>query len=98
MVERHGTRDVIVVLGATAIETLELITTTVTAGDPSYAGPLAGVALRLPVYHILEPELKTSIASDVYNAQLGMFELVADVEKIHHTMKQLRECKSHGDG
>ena len=31
---------------------------TVTAGDPTFAGPLTGVQLGLTVYHVCEPEMK----------------------------------------
>ncbi|HAA04515.1 MAG TPA: hypothetical protein DCZ69_17085 [Syntrophobacteraceae bacterium] len=34
----------------------EVAARTVTIGDPSFAGPQAGVSLRLPVFHIVEPE------------------------------------------
>ena len=55
------TKDqIIVVLGASDIEGAEISAETVTFGDPSFAGPLAGVPLGLPVYHILEPEIWAS--------------------------------------
>ena len=41
---------------------------TVTLGDPTFAGPLAGVQLGLTVYHVCEPEVKEEI--DVTNASL----------------------------
>jgi betaine reductase len=72
------------------VEALEIIGTTVTMGDPSYAGPLAGVYLNLPVYHVLEPEITAAIPPDVFAAQLGMFELITDTEKIRTAMERLR--------
>ena len=45
LVERFGADDLVVVLGAADPEALEVAAETVTAGDPSYVGPLAGVSL-----------------------------------------------------
>ena len=45
---------------------------TVTAGDPTFAGPLAGVSLGLKVYHICEPEIKEEIDEAVYDEQISM--------------------------
>ena len=70
--KEHGTKDLIVVLGALETESLELMAETVTEGDPSYAGPLAGVPLGLPVYHILEPEMRAAVSEDVFNEKLGV--------------------------
>ena len=42
-------------------------------GDPSYAGPLAGVALGLKSYHILE--LKDEIPEELWDDNMGMTEL-----------------------
>jgi hypothetical protein len=64
---------------------------TVTAGDPTYAGPLAGVSLGLSVYHICEPELKAEIDEEVYEEQIGMMEMVLDVDDIVAEMTAIRE-------
>ncbi len=42
------------VLGSADPEGAGLYAETVTAGDPTFAGPLAGVSLGLPVYHVFE--------------------------------------------
>ena len=42
-------------------------------GDPSYAGSLAGVALGLKSYHILE--LKDEIPEELWDNNMGMAEL-----------------------
>ena len=63
---------------------------TVTVGDPTFAGPLAGVALNLAVYHILEPEVKEQVDSAVYEEQVGMMEMVLDVDAISSEMKDVR--------
>src|SRR5947208_2949902 len=58
--EEH--RDVVVLLGTPDAESTQTLAQTVVAGDPSYAGPLAGVPLGLPVFHVFEPELKRQVA------------------------------------
>ena len=73
-------RNTVVVLGGCEAEAAGLAAETVTAGDPTYAGPLAGVSLGLAVYHIFE--LKDKIDAAVYDEQCGMMEMVADVEAI----------------
>ena len=56
--EQYGPENVVVVLGAAEGEAAGLAAETVTAGDPTFAGPLAGVQLGLTVYHICEDEIK----------------------------------------
>ena len=53
LAEELGSENLIVVLGACDIESAEIASETLTVGDPSFAGPLAGVSLGLPIYHIL---------------------------------------------
>ena len=45
--EQYGPENVVVVLGAAEGEAAGLAAETVTAGDPTFAGPLAGVQLGL---------------------------------------------------
>ena len=52
--EKYGKENVVVVLGTAEAESAGLTAETVTAGDPTYAGPLAGVSLGLVVYHVFE--------------------------------------------
>lgn len=49
------------------------MTRTFTSGDPSYAGPLSGVALGLSCYHIFE--LKDHVPLEVWQAEMAMYEL-----------------------
>ena len=79
-----------VVLGAPDADSAELYAETVVHGDPSYAGPLAGVALGLPVYHILEPEIKAQIDPAVYKEHLELMEIALDVEKISRGLSKVR--------
>jgi glycine reductase len=84
-------KDIIVVLGASDIEGALISAETVTIGDPSFAGPLAGVSLGLPVYHILEPEIKEAVPEDIYEEHVGIWALTVDVEKIGKEFKAVRE-------
>jgi len=81
--EKYGKENVVVVLGtAEAAET-------VTAGDPTYAGPLAGVSLGLSVYHIFE--LKDEVDAQVYDDQCGMMEMVLDIDAINKEVGSMRQ-------
>lgn len=93
--EKYGAENVVVVLGASEGEAAGLAAETVTAGDPTFAGPLTGVQLGLRVYHICEPEMKEEIDPDVYEDQIGMMEMVLDVDDIVSEMKAIRDdyCK-----
>ena len=59
--EEYGPDNVVVMLGAAEGEAAGLAAETVTAGDPTYAGPLTGVQLGLRVYHVCEPVSKRRI-------------------------------------
>lgn len=83
--------NVIVVLGASDLEGALISAETVTSGDPSYTGPLAGVSLGLPVYHILEPEMKEVIPADIYEEEVGIWLLSVDTESLGKEFKAIRE-------
>ena len=83
--------NIIVVLGASDLEGALISAETVTTGDPSFSGPLAGVSLGLPVYHILEPEMREAIPEDVYDEAAGIWMLTEDTEKIGKEFKAIRE-------
>jgi glycine reductase len=91
---RSDVDQFIVVLGASDLEGAEISAETVTVGDPSFAGPLAGVSLRLPVYHILEPEIKAAIPEDVYEENVGIWEMTVDTEEIGKHFRAIREKAS----
>jgi len=91
--EKYGKENVVVVLGSSEAESAGLAAETVTAGDPTYAGPLAGVSLGLAVYHIFE--LKDEIDPDVFDEQCGMMEMVLDVDAIIEEVKAMREQYSN---
>lgn len=87
--EKYGKENVVVVLGSSEAESAGLAAETVAAGDPTYAGPLAGVSLGLAVYHIFE--LKDEVDADVYDEQCGMMEMVLDVDAIGSEVKAIRD-------
>ena len=80
--EEHGAENVVVVLGGAEAEASGLAAETVTNGDPTFAGPLAGVPLGLRVYHVFEDEIKGEVDEDVYEEQISMMEMVLEVEDI----------------
>jgi hypothetical protein len=80
MCEQYGNEDFIVVLGGREAEASGLAAETVSQGDPTYAGPLAGVSLGLKAYHIFE--LKDEVDAAVYEEQVAMMEMVSDVDAI----------------
>ena len=93
--EEHGPENVVVLLGAAEAEAAGLAAETVTAGDPTYAGPLAGVQLGLSVFHVCENEIKDEVDSSVYDDQISMMEMVMDVDDIAKEMSSIRDqyCK-----
>ncbi len=95
LAEKHGAENIIVLLGAAEGEAAGLAAETVTAGDPTFAGPLAGVQLGLKVYHVVEPEVKDEFDADVYDEQIGMMEMVLDVDDIISEVSSIRNehCK-----
>jgi betaine reductase len=88
LVDTHGADDLVVVLGAADLESLEVAAETVTLGDPAYVGPLAGVQLGLPVVHILEQDVKEQVDAGVYDEQVGLLEMTLDVEQVREAARK----------
>ena len=93
--DEYGAENLVVVLGAAEGEAAGLAAETVTAGDPTFAGPLTGVQLGLTVYHVCEPEMKAEFDEAVYDEQVSMMEMVLDVDDIVSEMSAIRNeyCK-----
>ena len=93
--EQFGAENIVVLLGAAEAEASGLAAETVTAGDPTFAGPLTGVSLGLTVYHICESEIKSEVDAGVYEDQVSMMEMVLDIDEIAGEMNSIREqhCK-----
>ena len=89
--EKYGAENIVVLLGASEGEASGIAAETVTAGDPTYAGPLTGVSLGLKVYHVCEPEIKKFFDSEVYEQQCAMMEMVLDIDDIVSEMTAIRE-------
>ena len=89
--EKYGAENIVILLGASEGEASGIAAETVTAGDPTYAGPLTGVSLGLKVYHVCEPEIKEEFDSAVYEEQCGMMEMVLDIDEIISEMRPIRE-------
>jgi betaine reductase len=81
----------VVIIGAPDANSAELYAETLTNGDPSWAGPLAGVKLELPVFHIMEPEIVGQIDPELYKEHLELMEIALDVEKITEGLNRVRE-------
>ena len=90
MVDRFGTDNLLVLLGTPTPESTKLYALTVTEGDPAWAGALAGQALGLPAYHITEPVIKAQIDASVYDAEVGLAEMVLDAEEIAQAVREVR--------
>ena len=93
--DEYDAENLVVVLGAAEGEAAGLAAETVTAGDPTFAGPLTGVQLGLTVYHVCEPEMKAEFDEAVYDEQVSMMEMVLDVDDIVSEMSAIRDeyCK-----
>lgn len=90
LAEKYGAENCVVILGASEAESAALAAETVTMGDPTYAGPLAGVQLGLKVYHAVEPEFKAEVDEAVYDEQVGMMEMVLDCDAIIEAVSEIR--------
>jgi len=94
VVEGKEREQMMVLLGTPTAGSTLMIALTLTQGDPSYAGPLAGVPLGLPVYHILEDAVKDAIPADVYEREIGPMEFVLDRAGIIDGLSQARQATS----
>jgi len=80
-----------VILGAAEPAYVEMMAETVTAGDPTYTGPLAGVSLGLPVYHVTEPEVREKADASIYKDQIGLSEVAMQTDDIWQSIRKVRE-------
>jgi betaine reductase len=79
-----------VILGAAEPDYVEMMAETVTAGDPTYTGPLAGVSLGLPVYHVTEPEVREATDPATYRDQIELSEIAMETDKIWERVRTIR--------
>lgn len=92
--EKNDAEDILVIIGASDAEGAGIYAETVTAGDPTFAGPLAGVQLGLPVYHILDPLVKQEADATEWENQISMMEMVLDADALTKAVAEMRE--EHG--
>jgi glycine/sarcosine/betaine reductase complex component A len=91
LADQYGPENLAVVLGNGEASGVEVFAETVTEGDPSYAGPLAGVALKIPVYHVLEDEVMAAMPNAIREEKLQLSSLVIDVEPMRQVLQAARE-------
>jgi hypothetical protein len=81
---------VVVLLGCPDADSTEIFGMTVTTGDPTFAGPLAGVALGLPVYHVIEDDVRAVAPADVYESEVGLLAIALDKTAIEEALARVR--------
>jgi len=91
LADQYGPENLTVMLGNGEANGVEVFAETVTEGDPSYAGPLAGVALKIPVYHILEDEVMSQVPESLREEKLQLSALVVDVDPMHQVLEASRK-------
>lgn len=87
----YGSENLIVILGSPDGEVAQILAETVTLGDPTFTGLLAGVELKIMPYHILEDEIKEVIDPEVWEDQVAMMEYVMDKDDIVANMTEIRD-------
>lgn len=90
LADQYGPENLAVVLGNGEANGVEVFAETVTQGDPTYAGPLAGVALKIPVYHVLEEEVMAEVPEKLRDEKLQLSSLVIDVESMREALQASR--------
>ena len=88
--EKFGGENVVVILGSSDPEGAEIYAETVTLGDPTYAGSLAGVPLGLCVYHVFEEEMKSEADPAAWEEQISMMEMVLDGDALAKSVAEMR--------
>jgi glycine reductase len=91
LADQYGSENLAVVLGNGEASGVEVFAETVTEGDPSYAGPLTGVSLKIPVYHVLEEEVMAVVPEAIREEELQLSSLVIDVEPMRRVLRAARE-------
>jgi glycine reductase len=91
---KHGTQDLVVVLGSPDPESAEIAAETVVVGDPTFVGPLAGTQLGLSVYHLLEDEIRSVVPTDVWEREVGVMSDVLDGESIASSVRSIRDANT----
>jgi glycine/sarcosine/betaine reductase complex component A len=88
---QYGAENVVVVLGSADADGAGLYAETVSAGDPTYAGPLSGVPLGLPVYHVFDEAIRAEVDPKVWEEQISIMEMVLEPEKLAGSVAAMRD-------
>ena len=94
LVEAGERNRMIAMLGTPNPMSTRMVAMTLRDGDPSFAGPLAGIPLGLPVYHIVEKQVKEAIPPEVYEHEVGPMEFVLDSPAITQALEDVRQEQS----
>jgi len=87
-----------VLLGTPTEDASRLYAMTVTSGDPSWAGALAGIALGLPTFHITEDVVREQIAPADYDEHVALMAMAMDVPAISKAVQEVRaDSESRAD-
>ena len=90
--ERVATENLVVVLGTPPADSSKLFAMTVTEGDPTWAGPLAGAGLGVAAYHVMEDEIKSQIDETIYEDEVGLTEMTLEnPDEILTAVRAVRE-------
>ena len=92
--KQYGAENMVVVLGSSDADGAGLYAETMTAGDPTFAGPLSGVSLGLPVYHVFDEVIKAEVDPSVWEEQVGMMEMVLETVKLAESVADMRDQHS----
>ena len=92
--KQYGAENMVVLLGSSDPEGAGLYAETVTAGDPTFAGPLAGVSLGLPVYHVFDETIKAEADPGAWEEQVAMMGMVLDTAKLAGSVAAMRDQHS----
>jgi len=88
--EKYGPENVVVILGNSDPDGASIFAETVTTVT-QLCWSASWCCFGLPVYHIIEPEIKQEIDPQVYEEQVGIVEMVLDVDAITNAVKSIRE-------
>ena len=90
--DRVGTDDLVVVLGTPTADSSKLFAMTVTEGDPTWAGPLAGAGLGVAAYHVMEDEIKSQVDETIYEDEVGLSEMTLEnPDEILNAVRAIRK-------
>ncbi len=84
--------NLLIVLGINQPATIRIMAQTFKSGDPSFAGPLAGVGLNIESYHILE--LQAHVPQEVWEREMAMYELEIEDGTRETIFKIMEEARS----